>query len=266
MTTTIEQIVWFLNRDFVAPASEVSAQADHREMEQLFAKFLEDEDQREELVQFQQDLRKLLPPVITTPSRTPGVGKASAHVKQLVSCVNEAQGSKQLQLMPDWSSMLEEGSFHEEVDSSAEGSELIKVAAKTFRRALGDAPMFELMGHQWRILEVSEDRAIVHMAAVFYKALGDGSVSRLRICPECEKYCRQVSSKRRYCSDVCRYAARNRKNVESGYQAKQRKTRRDKKVAQAMRMKREGRSFEEIQQETGLGPRILDDLGIGPSD
>jgi hypothetical protein len=125
-----------------------------------------------------------------------------------------------------------------------------------------------LLGYRWYFGRkrfqggIDRDFGRVTIYQIILDAFRSGAIARFRRCLHCKAFFVAEDDRKQFCSDEHRNDFNNKQRLESGYFEKRRRNNRQRQIAKARRLRREGKSLAQIAKETKLSLRVLKKEGI----
>jgi len=115
-----------------------------------------------------------------------------------------------------------------------------------------------ILDRRWEVYKEIDRRSLRH--SLYWNlihSLESGELSSLKVCPECSRYFIQADARQGFCNHKCRIEFNNKQRLQTGYFKNRRQTIRRKSLSRARRLLREGKSLNEVSNETRLSLRVL---------
>jgi len=125
------------------------------------------------------------------------------------------------------------------------------------------------LGPKQRILKIGKTKWIVYrqlfdesslhkwLYGILISVLEDGYFASLRRCEECQKFFIAEDARKQFCGDNCKTAFHNKRRLAEGYFSDYRIKSSKRKLIQARRLLKSGKSQNEVIEETGLSRRAV---------
>jgi hypothetical protein len=217
-----------------------------------------DPDDKKRANGIREELRADLEPIIP-PEKEVSVTEAYGRIHRLLEKINKIESKTIWGVEPvdyKWVESDENGEFIPKEADDARDTTWYWASGRTV----------ELLGYKWFVGVQGVAGAFAFSRDELYlkirEAFQIGVFDRLRICPHCKKFFVAEDARQRFCSDEHRNEFNNKQRLESGWFKKRRRDNRQRQIAKARRLLREGKSPAQIAKETKLPLRVLKREGL----